>query len=166
VLLRSFFGSSLLLLAGPSVLAGPLVCTTSVEAPMPGSGGAPVEVTVCHPTETTSELVNRRFYTWTSPMARGVDPLHQLTDFLGIAVGGIEGNRVMGFGFPDQTLIWDGSALQNTTGALLEEQSPPLPMRTMDISSGFNGSLAATETIEAVPDAPSSDHFPGVTPLW
>ena len=133
---------------------------------MPGSGGAPVEVTVCHPTETTSELVNRRFYTWTSPMARGVDPLHQLTDVLGIAVGGIEGNRVMGFGFPDQTLIWDGSALQNTTGALLEEQSPPLPMRTMDISSGFNGSLAATETIEAVPDAPSSAHFPGVTPLW
>ena len=165
-LLRSFFGSSLLLLAGPSVLAGPLVCTTSVEAPAPGSGGAPVDVTVCHPTETTSELVNRRFYTWTSPMARGVDPLHQLTDVLGIAVGGIEGNRFMGFGFPDQTLIWDGSALQNTTGALLEEQSPPLPMRTMDISSGFNGSLAATETIEAVPDAPSSDHFPGVTPLW
>ena len=132
MLLRSFFGSSLLLLAGPSVLAGPLVCTTSVEAPPPGSGSAPVEVTVCHPTETTSELVNRRFYTWTSPMARGVDPLHQLTDFLGIAVGGIEGNRVMGFGFPDQTLIWDGSALQNTTGALLEEQSPPLPMRTLD----------------------------------
>ena len=130
MLLRSFFGSILLLLAGPSVLAGPLVCTTSVEAPMPGGGGAPVEVTVCHSTETTSELVNRRFYTWTSPMARGVDPLHQLTDFLGIAVGGIEGNRVMGFGFPDQTLIWDGSALQNTTGALLEEQSPPLPMRT------------------------------------
>ena len=77
MLLRSFFGSSLLLLAGPSVLAGPLVCTTSVEAPMPGSGGAPVEVTECHPTETTSELVNRRFYTWTSPIARGVDPLHQ-----------------------------------------------------------------------------------------
>ena len=166
MLLRSFFGSSLLLLAGPSVLAGPLVCTTSVEAPVPGSGGAPVEVTVCHPTETTSELVNRRFYTWTSPMARGVDPLHQLTDFLGIAVGGIEGNRFMGFGFPDQTLIWDGSALQNTAGALLEEQSPPLPMRTLDISSGFNGSLAATETIEAVPDGPSDDHFPGVTALW
>ena len=166
MLLRSFFGSSLLLLAGLSVLAGPLVCTTSVEAPVPGSGGAPVEVTVCHPTETTSELVNRRFYTWTSPMARGVDPLHQLTDFLGIAVGGIEGNRVMGFGFPDQTLIWDGSALQNTTGALLEEQSPSLPMRTLDISSGFNGSLADTDAIEPVPDESMEDHFPGVTPLW
>ena len=99
-------------------------------------------------------------------MARGVDPLHQLTEVLGIAVGGIEGNRFMGFGFPDQTLIWDGSALQNTTGALLEEQSPPLPMRTQDISSGFNGSLAATEAIAAVPDAPTADHFPDVTPLW
>ena len=166
MLLRSFFGSGLILLAGPSVLAGPLVCTASVEAPPPGSGSAPVEVTVCHPTETTSELVNRRFYTWTSPMARGVDPLHQLTDVLGIAVGGIGGNRFIGFGFPDQTLIWDGSAPQNMTGALLEEQSSPLPMRTLDISSGFNGSLAATETIDAVLDAPSSDHFPGVTPLW
>ena len=102
-------------------------------------------------------------------MARGVDPLHQLTDVLGIAVGGIEGNRFMGFGFPDQTLIWDGSALQNTTGALLEEQSPPLPMRSLDISSGFNCSLAATDAtdaIEAVPDAPRVDHFPDVTPLW
>ena len=76
------------------------------------------------------------------------------------------GESAHGIRLPDQTLIWDVSALQNTTGALLEEQSPPLPMRTMDISSGFNGSLAATETIEAVPDAPSDDHFPGVTPLW
>ena len=166
MLLRSFFGSSLLLLAGPSVLAGPLVCTTSVEAPMPGSGGAPVEVTVCHPTETTSELVNRRFYTWTSPMARGVDPLHQLTDVLGIAVGGIEGNRVIGLGFPDQTLVWDGSALQNTTGALLEAQSPPLPFRTLDIPSGFDGSLAATQFDEAIPESPPADDFPDVTPLW
>ena len=90
-------------------------------------------------------------------MAWGVDPLHQLTDFLGIAVGCIEGNRIMGFGFPDQTLIWDGSALQNTTGSPLEEQSPPLPMRTMQ---------SQAVSTAAVPDAPSGDHFPGVTPLW
>ena len=121
---------------------------------------------MCHPTETNSELVNRRFYTWTSPMARGVDPLHQLTDVLGIAVGGIEGNRVMGLGFPDQTLVWDGSALQNTTGALLEAQSPPLPFRTLDIPSGFDGSLAATQFDEAIPESPPADDFPDVTPLW
>ena len=166
MLLRSFFFSGLLLLAGPSVLAGPIVCTTSIEAPQPGSGTGPVEVTVCQPTETTSELINRRLYTWTSTMARGVGPLHQLTDFLGIAVGGIDGNRVMGLGFPDQTLVWDGSALQNTTGALLEEQSPPLPMRTLDISSGFNGSLAATDTIEPELESSTADHFLDVTPLW
>ena len=166
MLLRSFFRSGLLVLAGPSVLAGPLVCTTSIEAPPPGSGSAPVEVTVCHPTETTSELINRRLFTWTSPMARGVDPLHQLTDFLGIAVGGIEGNRVMGLGFPDQTLIWDGSALQNTTGALLEEQGPPLPLRTLDIPSGFDGSLAASDINESDLERPMPDDFPDVTPLW
>ena len=166
MLLRSFFRSVLLVFAGQSVLAGPLVCTTSLEAPSPGSGSYPVEVTVCHPTETTSELINRRFYTWTSPMARGVDPLHQLTDFLGIAVGGIEGNRVMGLGFPDQTLIWDGSALQNTTGALLEEQSPPLPLRTLDIPSGFEGSLAASDANQAVLVSPVIEDFPDVTPLW
>ena len=166
MLLRSFFGSSLLLLAGPSVLAGPLVCTTNVEAPMSGSGGAPVEVTMCHPAGINSELVNRRFFTWTSPMARGVDPRHQATDFLGIAVRGIEGNRFTGFGFPDQTLIWDGSALQNTTGALLKEQSPPLQIRTVDISSGFNASPAVTDAIEPVYESPTPDHFPEVTPLW
>ena len=166
MLLLSFFRSGLLLLVGPSVLAGSLVCTSSVEAPPSGSGSAPVEVTVCHPTETTGELINRRFYTWTSPMARGVDPLHQLTDFLGIAVGGIEENRFMGFGFPDQTLIWDRSALQNMTGALLEEQSPPLPMRTLDLSNGFNGSLASTDVIEPALESPTTDHFPDVTPLW
>ena len=166
MLLRSFFRSGLLLFAGPSVLAGPLLCTTSVEAPPPGRGFAPVEVTVCQPTETTSELINRRLFTWTSPMARGLEPLHQLTDVLGIAVGGMEGNRVMGLGFPDQTLVWDGSALQNTTGALLEAQSPPLPFRTLDIPSGFDGSLASTQFDEAIPESPPADDFPDVTPLW
>ena len=39
-------------------------------------------------------------------------------------------------------------------------------MRTLDISSGFEGSLAATETIEAVQDALLDDHFPGATHLW
>ena len=166
MLLRSFFRSGLLVLAGPSVLAAPLVCTTSIEAPPPGRGSAPVEVTVCQPTETTSELITRRLYTWTPPMARGVEPLRQLTDLLGIAVGGSEGNRLMGLGFPDQTLVWDGSALQNTTGALLEEQSPALPFRTLDIPSGFDSSLAATQSDEAIPESSAADDFPDVTPLW
>ena len=87
-------------------MEGPLKCTISIEALPLGIGSAPVEVTVCHPTETTSELINRRSSTWNSSMARGVDPLHQLTDVLGIAVGGIEGNRFMGLGFPDAIPLW------------------------------------------------------------
>ena len=94
MLLRSFFRSSLLMLSGPAVLAGLLVCTTSVEAPPLDSGFASVEVTVCHPMETTSELINRRSYSWGSPMLPGVDSLHQWTDALGIAVGGPRGNRI------------------------------------------------------------------------
>ena len=117
------------------MLASQLVCTTSVEVPPPGTGSAPVQVTVCHPKETTSELINRRLNTWTAPMVRGVDPLHRLTDVLGIAVGGIEGNRFMGFGFPDQTLIWDRSAFQDMTGDLLEKQNPLLPMSPQTITS-------------------------------
>ena len=38
----------------------------------------PVEVTTCAPVETTSELVQRRSYTWTAPYERGVDLVHQI----------------------------------------------------------------------------------------
>ena len=40
-----------------------------------------------------------------------------------------------------------GSALQNTTESLLEEQSKPIPWRTVDISSGFDSSLASEEEV-------------------
>ena len=92
-------------------------------------------------------MVERRFYTWTAPFARGVDVMHQVTDLLGIAMAGPEGNRLMGFGFPDQTIIWDGSAIENTTNALIEEQSKPIPWRTVDIASGFDSSLASDQTL-------------------
>ena len=126
--------------------ANPVVCVTSLEAPSHSSSGsevlAPVEVSRCGPVKTTDLVVNERFYTWTAPFARGVDVMHQITDLLGIAVAGPEGNRVMGFGFPDQTIVWDGSALQSTYQVLLEEQSPAIPWRTVDIFNGFTSSLA------------------------
>ena len=126
--------------------ANPVVCVTSLEAPAPSNSAgevlAPVEVSRCSPVKTTDALVTERFYTWTGPFARGVDVMHQITDLLGIAVAGPEGNRVMGFGFPDQTIVWDGSALQSTYQVLLEEQSPAIPWRTVDISNGFTSSLA------------------------
>ena len=123
--------------------ARPVVCTTMIEAPTTSLTGAElVEVTRCGPVERTDAMVERRFNTWTAPYARGIEVGTQITDLLGISLGGAEGNRVMGFGFRDQTIAWDGAAIQNTAEALIEEQSQPTPWRTVDISSGFDSSLA------------------------
>lgn len=127
---------------GLPAAAGPVVCTTTLEAPVPGAG--PVEMTRCGRTTTVPELVTQRFYSYTAPFARGVSLTNQITDILGIAMGGVQGDRVMGLGFPDQTIVWDGSAIQNTTAALLEEQSNPMPWRTADLSSCFTNSLAGS----------------------
>ena len=149
------------LLAAP-IWAGPVVCTTTLEAPdAEADGAAPVQLTRCEPVETTSELLERRYSTWNAPFDSGVNMLHQLTDLLGIAVGGPDGTHLMGFGFPDQTVIWDGTVMRNTIDALMEEQSPPIPWRSTDIPSGFDGSLtqrsrARTPTLEVAP----------VQPLW
>ena len=151
--------AGLLLLAATPVAAGPVVCTTSLEAPQ--AAGVPVEVTRCGPVVTTPELVERRFYGWTSPYARGIDITHQITDLLGIAMGGGDGTKVMGFGFPDQTIVWDGSALENTTAVLLEQQGSPLPWRTADLSNGFchglpKGSCGGTSPAPRWPQRGSS----------
>lgn len=142
----------LLLGSSGAATAGPVACTTSLEAPImttrEASGSlaipaSPVEVTRCVPVETVPQLIERRAYSWTAPYAPGVDLLHQATSILGIAMGGVDGKRVMGFGFPDQTLVWDGTAIQNTTYALLDLQSNPMPLRTPDLVSVFSTSLGS-----------------------
>ena len=141
------------LLAALPVAAGPVLCTTSLEAPIVGSrevagasslSQAPVEVTRCGVVQTPPELLMRRAYSWTAPFARGVDMTHQVTDLLGIAMGGGDGTKVMGFGFGDQTLIWDGSAIENTARVLLGDQSNPMPLRTTDLIGVYDSSLGGT----------------------
>ena len=122
--------------------AGPVVCTTTLEAP--SASGEPVTLTRCGPVQTVPELVNRRFYSYRAPFERGVDITHQITDLFGIAMGGGDGTKVMGFGFPDQAIVFDGLALQNTTAVLLEAQSNPQPLRTADLSSCLSTSLAGS----------------------
>ena len=137
-------GAGLIAALAPAApaLAGPVVCTTTLEAPV--ANAAPVEMTRCGRVQTVPELVTRRFYSYTAPFERGVSLTSQITDFFGIAMGGGDGSRVMGLGFPDQTIVWDGLALQNTTAVLMEAQSSPLPLRTADISPCFTSSLAET----------------------
>ncbi len=119
----------------PAASARPVVCRTSIEAPLDGS--LLVEVNRCAPVTTTSELMEQFFFRYTGPYARGVSVVNQITDVLGIAMGRREGNRVMGLGFPDQTIVWDGSAVHNSYQVLLDQQSIPLPWRTTDASNGF-----------------------------
>ena len=137
-------GAGLIAALAPAApaLAGPVVCTTTLEAPV--ANAAPVEMTRCGRVQTVPELVTRRFYSYTAPFERGVSLTNQVTDFFGIAMGGGDGSRVMGLGFPDQTIVWDGLALQNTTAVLMETQSSPMPLRTGDISPCFTSSLSDT----------------------
>ena len=157
------------LLASPA-LASPVVCTTTLEAPPTASAGsapaAPVEVTRCDTVQTVPQLVERRFYTWSAPFAQSVSLTNQITDLFGIATGGVE-NRVMGLGFRDQTIIWDGTAVQNTYQVLLEQQSDPMPWRTGDVSNGFSGSLSggAQTTTGSWQDGEASWSAP-VRGLW
>ncbi len=149
------------LVLGPAmpVLAGPVVCRTGYEAPLDRDGrreGPPVEVTRCGAVQTVPELLERRYASWTAPYARGVDLTHQITDLFGIAMGGGNGSRVMGLGFTDQTIVWDGSAIENTYRTLLEEQSPPLPLRVADRFSG-DGSPGAL---------PNLSRPQGIRGLW
>jgi uncharacterized membrane protein YgcG len=125
--------------------AGPVVCTTTLEAPLPGAVGAapsgPVEVTRCDTVQTVPELVERRYFSYTAPFARAVSVPNQIAELFGIAMGGEEGNRVMGLGFTDQAIIWDGTAIQNTTRFLLDQQGDPVPRRTADVPNGFPTSI-------------------------
>ena len=147
------------------------MCTTTLEAPELSSAATePVEVTTCAAVETTSEMVERRLYTWTAPYERGVDLVHQITDLFGIAVAGEGGTQVMGLGFPDQTIIWDAAATSSTTRALLEEQSPALPLRTQDLANGFDRSLAlesigSEKTQQSKPEFVEIDNA-ALQPLW
>ena len=147
------------------------MCTTTLEAPELSSASTePVEVTSCAPVETASELVERRLFTWTAPYEQGVDLVHQITDLFGIAVAGEGGTQLMGLGFPDQTIIWDAAATSSTTRALLEEQSPALPLRTQDLANGFDSSLAlesigSEQTLQSKPEFVETDISP-LQPLW
>lgn len=136
------------LLTGPlpmgAALAGPVLCTTTLEAPAQ-AGGAPREVSRCGAVQTLPELVDRRFFTYTAPYAEGVSIRGQLRDLFGVATGSINrGDAIRALGFTDQTIVWDGTALQNTLGVLLEAQGDPMPWRTADLTNGFTGSLGSS----------------------
>ena len=149
-----------------------MVCTTTLEPPLltgarSGAGASagalavqlgvasgPVEVTRCGQVQTTPALMEKRFYSFRAPYAPGVSLTNQITDLFGIALGGVDGTRVMGLGFPDQAIVWDGTAVENTYRVLLEQQSGPMPWRTVDVPNGYSGSLGSAGPTQPAPTQP------------
>ncbi|MFN9646076.1 MAG: Occludin/ELL family protein [Cyanobacteriota bacterium] len=136
------------LLAGPlAAQTGPVLCTTTLEAPLvvPGQPlperAGPREVTRCGVIGTVSDLVRQRYFTYRAPFARGVDVAHQITDLFGLAMAGRSGNQIMGAGFPDQAIIWDGSAIETTNSFLMDQQVQLVPSRTADLPSPYTTSV-------------------------
>jgi hypothetical protein len=107
-----------------------------------------------------ASVMRSSYYSYRAPFARGVDITHQITDALGIAMGGIEGNRVMGFGFPDQAIVWDGSAVETTYRYLIQTQHDPTPVRTADLSTPFATSVVGGS---AAADGAPRSAMPGYT---
>lgn len=141
-------GAGLSLLAGPmAAQTGPVLCTTTLEAPLvrPGQrlakGSSPREVTRCGVVGTTADLVQQRYHSFRAPFARGVDISHQITDFFGLVMGGGDGTKLMGLGFPDQAIIWDGTAIENTNRFLMDQQVHLVPRRTADLATPYTTSF-------------------------
>ncbi|MCP9909095.1 Occludin/ELL family protein [Cyanobium sp. BA20m-p-22] len=162
-------GALLVHLLGESAWAGPVVCTTTLEPPLLsgarsgvgasagelGVASGPVEVTRCGQVQTPPALMEKRFYSFRAPYAPGVSLTNQITDLFGIALGGVDGTRVMGLGFPDQAIVWDGTAVENTYRVLLEQQSGPMPWRTVDVPNGYSGSLGSAGPTQPAPIQPA-----------
>ena len=146
--------------------AGPVVCNTTLEAPA-GAGGQPVEVSRCGDVVTVPQLVEQRFFAYTAPYAEGVSIRGQVRDLFGVATGSVNsGDAMRAFGFPDQTIIWDGMALQNTYDVLLEAQSDPMPWRTADLGNGFGASLGSSGANRAGAAGRGTTYRTPVRGLW
>jgi len=146
-----------LLADGAVAQTGPVLCTTTLEAPLvrPGQAstqrGGPREVTRCGVVGTVPDLVRQRYYSYRAPFARGVDITHQVADLLGFAMGGGDGTHVMGLGFPDQAIMWDGVAIENTNRFLLDQQTNLVPRRTADLPSPYTTSVRAESGSSSLP---------------
>jgi hypothetical protein len=113
-----------------------------------------------------ASVMRSSYYSYRAPFARGVDITHQITDALGISMGGIEGNRFMGFGFPDQAIVWDGSAVETSYRYLIQTQHDPTPVRTADLTSPFATSVVGGAAADGVPRSATPGFTSFVRGLW
>jgi len=67
----------------------------------------------------------------------GVSIPYALSDMLGLSLEGDQGTLIKAFGFPEQKIDWDGTALSNTYKTFLSKQTRSMPIRTEPIGNGF-----------------------------
>ena len=117
-------------------MAGPILCRAA--PPPPGLARSALDAVHCTSIVTTDRQLEEDAFSWTAPHGPGINTLHQLTDLLGVSLAGIDGDRWMGFGFADQTLVWDGLVIEHRYRRLLEAQSSPVPLRVADQANPYN----------------------------
>ena len=78
-------------------------------------------------------------------------------------MGGPGGNQIMGAGFPDQAIIWDGVAIENTNRFLMDQQVQLVPRRTADLPSPYATSVR-TESGAGMGNAPFAYPDAGLDP--
>jgi hypothetical protein len=134
---------------------------------MPSSAGTgPVEVTRCGVTRSAPEVMEHRYYSFSAPFAQGVNLLHQVTDVLGLSIPGRDGGKIVAFGFPDQNIVWDGTAIENTFSVMVSDQHGLMPLRTSDITNGYSGSLGSVAAGTYVRQPASTSWTPPIRGLW
>ncbi len=142
--------------------AAPLVCTTIYNST---GSGTELERSSCKSIETQNERIEEVIYTWRAPYSSGIGLFQGIAEDLGLAFGGINGTHIVGIGYPEQTIVWDGGLLQKSVQELLEIQTEPIPLRTADLPNAFESSLA--NAWETTPSQPTPHREPiGAQPLW
>ena len=82
-------------------------------------------------------------------------------------MGGIDAERIVGFGYPEQAIVWNGERLQNNYKKLLEMQTDSLPLRTMDLQTAFEDSLGTGSFNQDTRNQPGKNQeFDIVQPVW
>ena len=148
---RSFgalLSSTLFIPASGSALANEFECSTYQEERQ----GIPVNVTDCREISSEEDIFENNFFSYSAPFTLGVSMPYQLSDILGLSVKGEQGTLIKAFGFPEQKIDWDGTALSNTFKSFMSKQSRRMPIRTEPIGNGFCNLLPPEYCMNSIED--------------
>ena len=104
-----------------------------------------VQVTTCNKSS-QKKYFDNAFYKYSTSYATGVDIVHQFGNRSGIAFDDSSFPKIVAFGFLDQTITWDATALANAYHYGLAAQSMDQYIRTYPVSNGFDCNLLIEKT--------------------